>query len=206
MPWNIVHCTAHADNITAHKQISAMKGDYLDIKVTDAAEKAVILDESVTVAEAVKIMREKDVSSVFVSRKGEKMPVGIVTERDVLYRVVAANLGPFKTMLKEVMSSPLVTVGESVTVRDAVTLMRNKGIRRLAVISGGEMAGVITLKTVVGNIPSQNIELVHIENPKTAKMACPYCGSQFEGKDDLSRHIDRLHLGSGLLEGDLRQW
>ncbi|HEX9678204.1 CBS domain-containing protein [Nitrososphaera sp.] len=178
----------------------------MDKNVADAAEQAVILDESVTVAEAVKIMREKDVSSVFVSRKGEKLPVGIVTERDVLYRVVAANMGPFKITLKEVMSWPLVAVGESATVRDAIALMRSKGIRRLAVIRGEEMAGVITLKTVVGNIPSQGIELAHIENHKSAKMVCPYCGSQFEGKDDLSRHIDRIHLGSGLLEGDLRQW
>lgn len=182
-----------------------MQSDYLERRAADAAEQAVILDESVTVAEAVKIMRQKDVSSVFVSRKGEKMPVGIVTERDVLYRVVAANMGPFKITLKDVMSSPLVTVNDSATVRDAVTLMRSKGIRRLPVIRGGEMAGVITLKTVVGNIPSKNVELAHIEGKKTPP-ACPYCGSKFDDRDDLSRHIDRIHLGSGLLQGDLRQW
>jgi CBS domain-containing protein len=180
--------------------------DYLDKNVAEAAEKAVILDESLTVAEAVKIMREKDVSSVFVSRKGESMPVGIMTERDVLYRVVAANIGPFKIKLGEVMSSPLVTVGEGVTVREAVTLMRNKRIRRLPVIRAGEMAGVITLKSVVGNIPSQSIELASIEALKTYGAACPYCGSKFENRDEMSRHIDRIHLGSGLLEGDMRQW
>jgi len=181
-----------------------MQSDYLDSRAADAAEQAVVLDESVTVAEAVKMMREKDVSSVFVSRKGDKMPVGIVTERDVLYRVVAANMGPFKITLKDVMSSPLVTIGEGATVRDAVTLMRSKGIRRLPVIRAGEMSGVITLKTVVGNIPSRSVELAHIENK--AKTACPYCGSKFEDNDDLSKHIDRIHLGSGLLEGDLRNW
>ncbi|MEM3159572.1 MAG: CBS domain-containing protein [Nitrososphaera sp.] len=182
-----------------------MQSDYLESRAADAAEEAVVLDESVTVAEAVKVMREKDVSSVFVSRKGEKIPVGIVTERDVLYRVVAANMGPFKITLKDVMSSPLVTVSDSATVRDAVTLMRSKGIRRLPVIRAGEMAGVITLKTVVGNIPSKSIELAHIEDKK-AKTACPYCGSKFDDNEDLSKHIDRIHLGSGLLEGDLRQW
>lgn len=203
---NVVHCSAHVDNITAVAHRTSMQEEYLDRKVADAAEQAVVLDESVCVAEAVKIMREKDVSSVFVSRKGEKMPVGIVTERDVLYRVVAANMGPFKVTLKDVMSSPLVTVGENATVRDAVTLMRSKGIRRLPVMRGGEMAGVITLKTVVGNIPSQGVELAHIEDRKTSKTACPYCGSKFENKDELSMHIDRIHLGSGLLEGDMRQW
>lgn len=180
--------------------------DYLDKNVAEEAEKAVILDESVTVAEAVKIMRENDVASVFVRRKGESIPVGIVTERDVLYRVVAASIGPFKIKLGEVMSSPLVTVGEGATVRDAVTLMRNKRIRRLPVIRKGEMAGVITLKTVVGNIPSQSVELASVEAPKTYGVACPYCGSKFENHDEMSRHVDRIHLGSGLLEGDMRKW
>ena len=183
-----------------------MQKDYLDNRVVDIAEPALILDESVSVAEAVKIMKEKDVSSVFVNHKGQDLPVGIVTERDVLYRVVAANKGPFKVTLREVMSSPLVTVDVMVTVRDAVALMRMKGIRRLPVVAGNEMVGVLTLKALVGNIPSRSIELAHIENTKKSTMPCPYCGSHFETKDELSVHIDRLHLGSGLLEGDLRQW
>jgi signal-transduction protein with cAMP-binding, CBS, and nucleotidyltransferase domain len=179
--------------------------DYMDRNVAEVAEQAVVLDESVCVAEAVKIMREKDVSSVFVSRKGEEMPVGIVTERDVLYRVVAANMGPFKVTLKDVMSSPLVTIGDSATVREAVALMRSKGIRRLPILRGGEMAGVITLKTLVGNIPSRSVELAHVEAASSGN-SCPYCGSKFEDKEELPRHIDRIHLGSGLLEGDMRQW
>lgn len=178
----------------------------MDRNVADIAEQPLVLDESVCVAEAVKIMREKDVSSVFVSRKGEKMPVGIVTERDVLYRVVAANMGPFKVTLGQVMSSPLVTIGEGATVREAVALMRNKGIRRLPIMRWSEMSGVITLKALVGNIPSRSVELAHVEGPKTSETACPYCGSKFESKEDLSKHIDRIHLGSGLLEGDMRQW
>ncbi len=202
---NIVHCSAHVDIITAGGQMAAME-DYLDKNVADVVEEPVILDELVCIAEAVKMMREKDVSSVFVSRKGERLPVGIVTERDVLYRVVAANMGPFKVTLRDVMSSPIVSVGEGATVRDAVTLMRSKGIRRLAVVRAGEIAGVITLKTVVGNTPSQSIELAHLEDRKFSKTSCPYCGSKFESKDDLSAHIDRIHLGSGLLEGDMRQW
>jgi DNA-directed RNA polymerase subunit RPC12/RpoP len=38
------------------------------------------------------------------------------------------------------------------------------------------------------------------------KVACPYCGSEFKGKDELSKDIDRIHIGSGLFEGDVRKW
>lgn len=184
-----------------------MQADYLDRKVAEVVEDFVVLDELTTIAEAAKAMREKDVSSVFVGRKGSKNPVGIVTERDILYRVVAENKGPFKVTLKDVMSSPLVTVDENATVRDAITTMRNKGIRRIAMTRKGEVAGTVTLKSVVGNIPSRQVELATVELPAgDGRVACPYCGSRFEGKDELSKHIDRLHLGSGLLEGDLRRW
>lgn len=176
---------------------------YLDGKAADIAEKDVIvLDESTLVAEAVKTMRQKGVSSVFVGRGGS--PVGIVTERDILYRVVAESRGPFKTVLRDVMSSPLVSIDGRASVRQAVSMMRQKGIRRLPVMDNGQAVGVVTLKAVVGNIPGQSIDLAEVDVP-AATVSCPYCGSHFDGKGDLSKHIDRLHIGSGLLEGDMRQ-
>ena len=49
--------------------------------------------------------------------------IGLVTERDILYRVVAESRSPFKTTLKEIMSSPLVTVDEATLVKDAIAVM-----------------------------------------------------------------------------------
>jgi CBS domain-containing protein len=57
------------------------------------------------VAEAAKIMRDKDTTCVLITTADSKEPIGIVTERDILYRVVAENKGPFKVTLKEIMSS-----------------------------------------------------------------------------------------------------
>lgn len=148
-------------------------------------------------------MRDRDVSSVLVARKG--IPMGIMTERDVLYRVVAESKGPFKVALKEVMSTPLITASELLTVRKSISLMREKGFRRLPVTGKDGIIGVLTLKSVAGNIPSKIIELPEVDIAPANKVVCPYCGSGFEGKDDLSKHIDRLHIGSGLLEGDMRQ-
>ena len=198
-----------------------------------------LLDEDTNVSEATRIMKEKGISSVLVISKRGAEPTGIVTERDILYKVVAENKEPFKTTLKEIMSSPILTINEDASVKDAVSLMRSKGIRRLVVVAKTDanaktststtatatttitdkksrttaVVGVITLMSIVGNSPDQSIELANIEVPSSSVSAtrkvlivCPYCESKFENKDDLSKHIDRIHVGSGLLEGDTRRW
>jgi CBS domain-containing protein len=201
-----------------------------------------LLDEDTNVSEATRIMKEKGISSVLASSKkvaeGRVEPTGIVTERDILYKVVAENKEPSKTTLKEIMSSPILTINEDASVKDAVSLMRSKGIRRLVVVATDANAktststtatatttisdkksrttavvGVITLMSIVGNSTDQSIELANIEVPlssvaatRKVSIVCPYCESKFENKDDLSKHIDRIHVGSGLLEGDTRRW
>jgi CBS domain-containing protein len=198
-----------------------------------------LLDEDTNVSEATRIMKEKGISSVLVISKRGAEPTGIVTERDILYKVVAENKEPFKTTLKEIMSSPILTINKDASVKDAVSLMRGKGIRRLVVVAKTDanaktststtatatttisdkksrttaVVGVITLMSIVGNSPDQSIELANIEVPSSSVSAtrkvlivCPYCESKFENKDDLSKHIDRIHVGSGLLEGDTRRW
>jgi CBS domain-containing protein len=187
---------------------------YLSQKVESIAEKNyVTLSEDTLVAEAAKLMRDKDVLSVLVTSKNSNEPIGIVTERDILYRVVAENKGPFKVTLKDIMSSPLITIAEEESVKDAVLLMRTKHIRRLAVKkAGGKIAGILTLMSIVGNVPSDKVDLAEVEIPasviegEATKIICPYCQSQFKDKAEMSKHIDRIHIGSGLLEGDRRQW
>jgi CBS domain-containing protein len=175
----------------------------------DFAERSlVILDETTSVSEAVKEMRNKGIMSVLVSRQNEC--VGIVTEKDILYRVVAENRGPFKTLLINVMSSPLITIDAQSSIKEAIKLMRSKRIRRLPLIEAGKIVGLLTLRSIVGNTGDQAIDLAEVELPQThispVVTMCPYCESKFGTKEEMSKHIDRLHLGSGLLEGDLRQW
>lgn len=185
-----------------------MHREYVDEKAADVAEtNFVILDEQTCIADAARAMRKKGVASVLVGRTLDLQPVGIVTERDILYRVVAEHRGPFKTTLKSVMSSPLITIDESTLTRDAVSLMREKGIRRLPVTKEGRILGMLTLKSIIGDMHERRIDLIDLDLPAPiSKVVCPYCASKFDSNHDLSRHIDRLHLGSGLLEGDLRNW
>ena len=195
----------------------------LSEKVGNLVERDFVsLDENTLIADTVKLMKDKGFSFVFVTQKSVGSPIGIVTERDVLYRVVAENKDPFKTTLKEIMSSPLITIDEESTVANAISLMRSKRIRRLAVKRSSSnqqdnntsiISGVITLMSIVGSNTNQTIDLAEVELPSNSVVTgrkimiiCPYCQSKFEDKDQLSRHIDRIHVGSGLLEGDLRRW
>jgi CBS domain-containing protein len=186
----------------------------LSQKIGSIAERDyVTLSPDTLVGEAAKVMRDKGILSVLVSGKHSDEPIGIVTERDILNRVVAENKGPFKVTLKQVMSSPLVTISEEESVKDAVLQMRGEHIRRLAVKNaGGKITGIITLMTVVGNIPSNKVDLAEVELPtsiiekQAINVLCPYCHSEFKDKGEMSRHIDRIHIGSGLLEGDMRKW
>lgn len=82
-------------------------------------------------AEAAKIMRDKDTTSILVTKKDSIEPVGIVTERDILYRVLAQNKDPLTTSLNDIMNYPLIYAEEDLSIKDGICLMRNKNIRRL---------------------------------------------------------------------------
>jgi len=123
-----------------------------------AERNLVILDENTLVGEAAKEMQKNGLSSVLVSRKDLKEPLGIATERDILYRVIAQNAGPFKITLKDIMTYPLLTIDESTSVMDAIDLMKNKEIRRLPVTKGGRIEGLITLMSAIQNMPEQSTD------------------------------------------------
>jgi hypothetical protein len=85
--------------------------------------------------------------------------------------------------------------------------MGSKHIRRLVVKKAGDnnIAGTITLMSIVGNVPSDKLDLAEVELPasviegEATKIICPYCRSHFKDKAEISKHIDRIHIGSGLL-------
>ncbi|MFZ1876861.1 MAG: CBS domain-containing protein [Nitrososphaeraceae archaeon] len=118
--------------------------------------KLVTLPEDAIVADAVKIMKDVGISSILVrslsSSSENPFITGIVTERDILYRVIGGNKGPYKTILKEVMSSPVVTIEKGSSVDEAMSLMRNKKIRRLLVIkrenTKAVTLGLVTLMSI----------------------------------------------------------
>jgi CBS domain-containing protein len=136
-------------------------------RVIDFAEKDFVsLDENTLVAEGARIMYERDVCTVIVTRNDSKrlfrQSVGIITSRDILQRVVAQSKGPFKVTLKDIMSTPLITINKDAPTNSAILLMKGKNISRLPVINeSGEILGIVSLKAILGRISHENIDAIN---------------------------------------------
>ena len=165
--------------------VKELPADYSKALVTDMMDKNIILlDELTSINETAKIMESKGASSVLVKDSNSGSIKGIVTERDILYRVVAKNVGTFKANISTILSSPVITVDKDTPAIEAIKLMRKKGIRRLPVLDNGSIVGIVTLMSMVGNTLNEKVELAELEIPHSAtlKVGCPYCESKFEDK------------------------
>ena len=111
-------------------------------KVKDVMTKTVISVESnKTVIEAAALMAENDVSNLIVM--DDNTPIGIVTERDFVRRVLAKET-PSKTKISEIMSTPLRVIDPDAPLKEAARRMVKKRIRRLPVIKDNKLVGIIT--------------------------------------------------------------
>jgi len=100
-----------------------------------------------TAAQAGKKMVEKRVGSIIIVK--DDKPVGIVTESDMVAKVIFKNVKPSSIKLEQLMSKPLITTKSSDDVHDAVLMMVQKKIRRLPVLDGDELVGIITDADVI---------------------------------------------------------
>ncbi|NDF48069.1 MAG: CBS domain-containing protein, partial [Nitrosopumilaceae archaeon] len=172
----------------------------LDVQILNFIDmKLSILESNQTVAESVKKMEEYGVDSLLIRDDGHIR--GIVTYRDVLFDVVSKGKDPSKTTLKEIMKTPLLSIEKNARVRDAITMMTKNNVRRLIVLDNTVPIGVISQKTLVGNITQHTIPLPELEMPSLIR--CPYCSSVSSDKTALSTHIDNFHIGKGLFEGNM---
>lgn len=95
-----------------------------------------------TAMDAAKLMASENRGSIVVVENGH--PTAIVTERDLFKKVVALGLLPQKVLVREIMSSPIVSVNAELPLRSAARLMTEKGIRRLPVTENDKLVGIIT--------------------------------------------------------------
>jgi CBS domain-containing protein len=112
-------------------------------KVSEIMSKEVVsLESKETASSAAKKMAEGGFGCLLVTSQGSV--VGIVTERDLLRKVLAKDLDPNDIKLAEIMTQPVVTIGPSMQIGDASRLMSERKIRRLSVVEGGLLVGIIT--------------------------------------------------------------
>jgi len=113
----------------------------------------VTIDEARDMVEVAKIMGADNIGSIIVTGV-DGHPVGIVTERDIVVRVVARGAVPKDVKAKDVMTSPLRTVDPEMSLIDAMTLMSRLNIRRLGVTYKGELVGVISDRDILRIVPA----------------------------------------------------
>ncbi|WP_455234859.1 CBS domain-containing protein [Thiogranum longum] len=107
-----------------------------------------VMDRSESVEEAVKLMREDHVGDVVVteSRDGKRVPLGILTDRDVLIEVVAKDVPLSSLKTSDVMSGDLLSVTEHESESDAISRMRSRGVRRAPVVDAeGFLVGIVSI-------------------------------------------------------------
>jgi len=134
---------------SAYKQYLRDLSRYKEVSHIMSQDVITINPES-SMAEAARIMGEKHIGSLVV--KKYETPVGIVTERDLLSKVLALGKDPVKEKVEALMSFPLITIGPSAKIKEAAQMMiQKKG--RLAVFDGGKLVGVITASDLISSLP-----------------------------------------------------
>ena len=122
----------------------------MTVKATDVMDKSVIfIDASTSVLDTVRKMADKNSWSVIVER--QNLPVGVVTDRDVLRRCISKGMLPDRMKIDEIMSSPIVTIAPDTTAGEMMEKMVEASIRRLFVVDNGKIVGKVTQTNLFQN-------------------------------------------------------
>ena len=125
----------------------------------------VIVDRATTILEAARLMRAEHVGDLVVtdSRNGQQVPVGILTDRDIVVELLAEEIELDKVSVGDAMSYELLTVNEQDGLLDAIEKMRDRGVRRLPVVdAAGALAGIVTVDDLLELVAEQLTDLARL--------------------------------------------
>jgi len=139
-------------------------------------ESVITVDADASVMKAVKIMNDHEIGCLVVTRRGKA--VGIITERDLLKRVVGKCKNPNRTRVREIMTKPLIAGQPEMDLEDATMLMFERKIKKLPVVDHGRLLGLITL-TDVARFQPQMIRIIkklseHVSAPRRMEKVVNY--------------------------------
>jgi len=154
----------------------------------------VTIDEDDSVIKAAQLMDQHNVGCIIVTSKQGK-PLGIITERDMITRVLAKNVQTGKLTAKEVMTSPLITVDPDETLSEAARRMSRLNIRRLGVMYKGNLVGIVSSKDILAVTP-ELIELIQ----ERARIEREAMGREVPEYPPLAGYCDRCGRWSDALK------
>lgn len=115
------------------------------------SRKVISVEQRATLYDVASLMREHHIGSIIVVDKsdGQRMPLGLITDRDIVIEVIANQVEPSVLMAKDIVSTGLVSVNENDDLWDALKQMRYKGIRRTGVVDDfGVLVGVLSVDNI----------------------------------------------------------
>ena len=127
-----------------------------EVTVADLMEKSVMAVElNSTVKDCAKAMAKRGVSCAVITQG--RAAVGIVTERDLVSKILADAIDPKNVLVRDIMSTPLITVAPEATLAEASGLMAQYRIRRLAVVGGdGSLVGIVTTGDIARSLAEKH--------------------------------------------------
>lgn len=125
----------------------------------------VVTEKGASVVEAARLMRAHHVGDLVVveEKGGARLPVGIVTDRDIVVEVVSAGVNPDALKVGDIMGAEVATVREGEGLFEALRYMRDKGVRRMPVVDGtGVLVGILTMDDVLALLAEEMTELAKL--------------------------------------------
>jgi CBS domain-containing protein len=108
-----------------------------------------VIDRLATVADAIVQMQTHGVRSLIVDRPATDLPYGVLTERDIVYKVFARNLEPDRVRVQDIMRQPSIALEPHSSLREAALTMSDAGIQRAPVIQAGKLLGIVSVTDLV---------------------------------------------------------
>lgn len=123
--------------------------DFLSLKVSDLMSKDVAtVAEDDTIHAAAQFMAERKIGAVVVVTPAKEVVVGILTERDLMTRVVAKALDPKVMLVKEIMTQSVATLSSTLPAAEVFSLLQSKNFRHVPIVDKGTLVGIISIKDV----------------------------------------------------------
>jgi CBS domain-containing protein len=130
----------------------------------------IITNADTPIVDAAKLMRAHHVGTIMVTQKDNEniIPIGILTDRDIVIEVIAQDVPLDSVLVKDVMSRDIITVTEEVTLLDSLELMKTKGVRRLPVVNQeGSLEGILSADDTIELLSEAMNDLVVLIKQET---------------------------------------
>lgn len=110
---------------------------------------ATTIASGATVADAIELMQQGQIRALLVEHRSQDMPFGMVTERDIVYTVVARGHNAEQVLVQDIMRQPCISLDPDLTVQEASQMLSDTGMQRAPVVQDGLLLGVISVTDIL---------------------------------------------------------